>query len=172
MAVDYGLEARKQRQNSNPFEMMFFWTREVPLVRFRGWKKNFRGAAPQGGVFLYSNRITSKVGVTDSPGQGDKKSLWEFCCTRFRSRDIQPQSWKLPEIGVLWPPPDPSFMRFGSQFYFYMILHEVLSRMYISLFRFRCNHKSYRFLKIWKSHFSKTQKNDENIKIILAKYLI
>jgi len=32
------------------------------------------GAAPQGGVFLYSGQITSKVCVTDSPCHGDEKS--------------------------------------------------------------------------------------------------
>ena len=119
----YGLEARKQRENSNPFEVMFFWTRKVPWVRFGGWKKNSVGAAPQGGVFLYSDQITSKVGVTDSPRHGDEKSPWGSCCKKFRSRDIQLQSWKFPQTGVLWPLPAPSFMNWGRKFYFYSKLY-------------------------------------------------
>ena len=52
-------------------------------MRFGGWKKNSVGAAPQGGVFLYSGQITPKVGVTDFPCHGDEKSFWGSCLKNF-----------------------------------------------------------------------------------------
>ena len=123
ITLHYGLEVRKTCENSNSFEVMFFWTREVPWVRFGGWKKNSVRAAPQGGVFLYSGQNTLKVGVTNSPTHGDQKSPWGSCCTKFRFQDIQTQSWKFPKTGVLWPLPAPSFMNCCRKFYFYSKLH-------------------------------------------------
>jgi hypothetical protein len=154
----YLLEVRKQRQNSDPFEVMFFWTKEVPWVRFGGWKKNSVGAAPKGGVFLYSVQITSKGGVTNSPRHGDEKSFWGSCSKKFSSRDIQLQSWKFPKIGVLRPLPSASFMNWGSKFYFCIKIHTKVTRIYISLFIFRSAIRRYRFLKISKIVFERFQK--------------
>ncbi len=55
-------------------------------------KKKFGGGAPQGGVVLYSGKITSKVGGIDCPVHEDEKSRLGCCCTKFRLGDIEHES--------------------------------------------------------------------------------
>ncbi len=97
----YLSEGRFCGPNSDPFEVRFFWTKEVSWVRFEGWKQKLVGAAYQGVWFLYSGRITSKVGGLKSPSYGGEKSCWMCCCTKFCSRDIESGSWKFPKTVVL-----------------------------------------------------------------------